>query len=368
MAARRATYMSAVGALLWLAAGTRPDLTYTVALLARFCSNPAERHYKALLRALLYLHGTVGRALRMIPDDACEVDVYSDASWATKNSVSGGLVRYLACPVVWWSRRQRSIAASTTEAEYFSAALASREGVFVRDLLDDLGFSVTRPTPLYIDSKSAIELASDPVAFKRTKHILRHAYELRDRVMRRVFTPEFVDTANQLADILTKGLRAAPHRVLLDRLLHCTVSSAPSHAPAMMVRCSRAHQHNHVASLLLVLALSAMSDAAFHTIGADIESMRADLCWCLNALATCFSVQRPRRPTRAAVCAALAYLYWPDRFMTPRAAYLVCGASASGFTKWCRILRRVPLPFGFDGSFLLDLNAALIAPVLPPLP
>ena len=47
----------------------------------------------------------------------------------------------------------------------------------MRDLLDDLGHGVTHPTPLYLDSKSALDLAADPVAFKKTKHILCHAYD-----------------------------------------------------------------------------------------------------------------------------------------------------------------------------------------------
>ena len=219
MAARRADYMSIVGALLWLAAGTRPDITFATSLLARFCSNPAEEHYSALMRLLGYLRTTAGRVLRFCPDVSREIDVYSDASWATRHSVSGGIVLYMNCPITWWSRRQRSIAASTTEAEYFAAALASREGVYARDFVDSVGFPVTRPTPLFIDSKAALDLAADPVAFKKTKHILRHAYELRDRVLRRVFSPEYVDTTRQLADILTKGLRLEPHRTLLDRLL-----------------------------------------------------------------------------------------------------------------------------------------------------
>ena len=79
----------------------------------------------------------------------------------------------MGCPVVWWSRRQRSVSASTAEAEYFAAALASREGVYVRDFLDSIGFGVTQPTPLFIDSKAALDLTADPVAFKKTKHILR---------------------------------------------------------------------------------------------------------------------------------------------------------------------------------------------------
>ena len=127
---------------------------------------------------------------------------------------------YAGNPVVWWSRRQKSVAASTAEAECFAAALASREGVYIRDLLEDLGFGCTKPTPLYIDSQATIDLTADPVAFKKTKHILRHAYELRDRVQRRVYLPSHVSTDEQVADILTKGLRTAPHRALTLRLLH----------------------------------------------------------------------------------------------------------------------------------------------------
>ena len=128
-------------------------------------------------------------------------------------------------PVVWWSRRQKSVSASTAEAEFFAAALASREGVWLQDFLDDLGYTAPSPTPLYLDSRAAIDLTRDPVAFKLTKHILRHAHELQDRVARNLFEPVFVETARQLADVLTKVLRPGVHVALLDRIL-------PSPAPA----------------------------------------------------------------------------------------------------------------------------------------
>ena len=65
----------------------------------------------------------------------------------------------------------------------------------------------------------SLDLTKDPVAFKKTKHILRHAYWLRDAVQREVFLPLFVDTTKQLADILTKAMRPQPHRFLLDQIL-----------------------------------------------------------------------------------------------------------------------------------------------------
>ena len=123
------------------------------------------------------------------------------------------------------TRRQRSTSHSTAEAEYFAASLAGRETVFVRDLLEDLGFGVTEPTPLFLDSKAAINLAEDPVAFKKTKHILRAAHDLRDRVARRVLAPRFVPTESQLADVLTKALRPGLHTAALDLLLYAAPSS-----------------------------------------------------------------------------------------------------------------------------------------------
>jgi hypothetical protein len=91
--------------------------------------------------------------------------------------------------LAWWTRRQKSVSASSAQAECFAAALASREGTYMRDLLEDIGLPVCGPTPLLIDNKSAIELTHDPVAFKKTKHILRAANELRDKVARDVFVP-----------------------------------------------------------------------------------------------------------------------------------------------------------------------------------
>ena len=121
----------------------------------------------------------------------------------------------MGVPILWWSRRQKSISASTCEAEYFSAALASREGVWVLDHLEDTGFRAMAPTPLLLDSKAALDHMQDPTHFKLTKHILCHAFELRDRVARGIYSPEYVETARQLADVMTKALRPHVHRTLV---------------------------------------------------------------------------------------------------------------------------------------------------------
>ena len=96
--------------------------------------------------------------------------------------------------------------------------LAAKDAIFLRELLIDFAVAIDGPTVLYCDSKSAVDLAFDPVAFKNTKHILRAAEFLRDLVARRVVTLKHVKGAVMIADILTKACARAIFSELL-RLL-----------------------------------------------------------------------------------------------------------------------------------------------------
>ena len=96
--------------------------------------------------------------------------------------------------------------------------LAAKDVVWLRDLLHDLGLLRPGPTTILSDSKSAVDLAFDPVAFKNTKHILRAAEYLRDLVARGVVTLSHVKGTLMLADLLTKA-QARPVFLELMRLL-----------------------------------------------------------------------------------------------------------------------------------------------------
>ena len=105
-----------------------------------------------------------------------------------------------------------------------AASMCCREAMFIADLLLDFKMQVERPMPLYLDSKSAIDMAFDPVSFKKTKHILRDAYYLRDQVARSRVKPSHVVSANQRADMYTKAIPRVQFRAEVDNLL---VDGAP---------------------------------------------------------------------------------------------------------------------------------------------
>ena len=115
-----------------------------------------------------------------------------------------------------WSVTQKTRALSSAEAEYFGAMLAARDLTWLRDVLVDLGVVLHSASEIWSDSKSAVDMAFDPVAFKQTKHILRAAEFLRDLVAREVVTLRHVPGRTMIADLLTKAVSRVIYMELMQ--------------------------------------------------------------------------------------------------------------------------------------------------------
>ena len=118
-------YQNIVGALLYLALNTRPDISYAVGVLARFNTYPNFRACKALVRLLIYFRSTPEVGIQFRNDDL-NLFAYSDADWAgdldTRRSTTGYIVYVAGGPIAWQSKLQSTIAVSTMEAEYISVS------------------------------------------------------------------------------------------------------------------------------------------------------------------------------------------------------------------------------------------------------
>ena len=152
------------------------------------------------------------------PDMTRTLETYVDSNWSTGFSCSGAVFMYYGCIFHWFSKMQRSVTLSSAEAEFFGAMMAARDVIFIRELLTDLSLMSDGPSLIYSDSKSAVDMTYDPVAFKKTKHVLRAAEFLRDLVTRRVITFTHVMGTRMPADIFTKAVSRAVFMELL-RLL-----------------------------------------------------------------------------------------------------------------------------------------------------
>jgi hypothetical protein len=113
----------------------------------------------------------------------------------------------------WASRKQRTIAQNTTEAEYMAMTDASNQGVWYRSFLRELGYDVNAPIPLHCDNKGAVDLALNPVTGRRSKHIdIRH-HVIREYLESNQISLIRTPTTEMVADGFTKSLS----RTLLHR-------------------------------------------------------------------------------------------------------------------------------------------------------
>ncbi|MCO5579983.1 hypothetical protein L7F22_033850 [Adiantum nelumboides] len=113
--------------------------------------------------------------------------------------------------ISWQTKRQTSVACSTTEAKYIAAALASREALWLSHLLHELRlpFSLSQaPLTLYADNQSAISLAQAPALNAKTKHIAISYHFLKELVEGGFLKLVYVCTHENWADMITKGTTA----------------------------------------------------------------------------------------------------------------------------------------------------------------
>jgi hypothetical protein len=213
-------YAEAVGMLMYLATCTRPDLAYSVGVLARYMARPRVEHWRRLKSVVQYLKGMTQLGLCYGPD-AAEPQGYSDADYAadmdTRRSTTGYVFCFAGGAIAWNSKLQSTVAASSTEAEYMAEAATIKEALWLKKLM--AAFNEAQGTmQLYCDNQGAIALLKNPTSHSRAKHIDVHHHFARERVARGEVSFQYCPTADMLADMLTKALprpKFQEHRVKL---------------------------------------------------------------------------------------------------------------------------------------------------------
>jgi hypothetical protein len=128
------------------------------------------------------------------------------------------LFRLGSTVVSWFSRKQKSVALSSAEAEYMAASQANCEAIWLRKLLVGLFGHELRPTVIHCDNQSCIKLSENPVFHDRSKHIEIRYHFIRDWVQRGAVQLEYISTDEQIADILTKSLPRGKHVYFRDKM------------------------------------------------------------------------------------------------------------------------------------------------------
>ncbi|CAL1391452.1 unnamed protein product [Linum trigynum] len=217
----RTIYRQLVGSLIYLTL-TRPDISYAVGLVSRFMESPKKPHLEAAKRILRYVKGTVNHGIFYKRGGTGELVGYCDADYAgdldTRKSTTGYVFSIGSGPVSWCSKKQSTVALSTTEAEYKASAMAAQECVWLVQLLQNLGQQVNYSVPIYCDNQSAMRLVENSVFHARTKHVEVQYHFIREKVLQGFVSMKYVNTEDQVADIFTKGLSGPRLQDLTRRL------------------------------------------------------------------------------------------------------------------------------------------------------
>jgi len=167
-------YRTLVGSLVYLTI-TRLDIAYVVHVVSQFVVSPTTVHWAVVLRILRYLRGTQFQSILLPSSSSFKLRAYFDVDWAgnpTDRKSTTGFCIFLGDSLISWkSKKQDIVSRSSIEAEYRAMASTIIEIVWLRWLLSDMGVTLSEPTPMYCDNKSATQIAHNSVFHERTKHI-----------------------------------------------------------------------------------------------------------------------------------------------------------------------------------------------------
>ena len=207
-------YQSAIGQLMYIMLGTRPDLAYAVGKLSRFSSNPSPQHIHAVLRTFGYLQQYSNSSLTYQRDDndpPQPIYGYTDSDWAgeaaTARSTSGYVFYLSEAAFAWSSKKQEVVAGSTMEAEYIALYHCTLQSVWIANFMDQIGFPLESPLEIKCDNEAAIAVANGgELPFKRSKHMNVKYHKTRDYVNANEVSVTKVTSEDNLADQFTKVL------------------------------------------------------------------------------------------------------------------------------------------------------------------
>lgn len=204
-----------IGCLMYIMLCTRPDLSTSVNILSRYTNKNNKELWQCLKRVLRYLKGTTDLKLCY---KRCEYNNiltgYVDSDWGgndviDRKSTTGYIFKLFEhCSITWSTKKQLSVAASSTEAEYMALYEAVREALWLKSLAKGIYIDISTPIVIYEDNNGCISIANNPTNHKRTKHIDIKYHFSREQIEKNVIKLNYIPTGQQLADALTKPLPA----------------------------------------------------------------------------------------------------------------------------------------------------------------
>ena len=222
-------YLSAIGALMYLANCTRPDIVFSVNLLARYSFAPTIRHWKGIQHILRYLSGTTDMGLFYSNKSKEKLLGYADAGYLSDphkaRSQTGYVFNYNGTAISWRSVKQTMVATSSNHSEIIAIHEASRECIWLRSMIhhiqESCGLSSVKdkPTIIFEDNAACIaQIKGGYIKGDRTKHISPKFFYTHELQKNGEIDVQQIRSSDNLADLFTKALPTSTFTKLIYKV------------------------------------------------------------------------------------------------------------------------------------------------------
>jgi len=197
--------------------GTCSDIAYAVGTLSQYSANPGVDHLNAINCILKYLNTTKGYKL-VYDGNSTEGDfsAYCDSDWAGNlcdhQLISRYIFKIAGAAISWSLKKQSSTALSSTKGEYMALTHTAKEVMWIQEFLYNIRFPPIFTTTILGDNQGTLALAINPTFHACMKHIRVHQHYIREHIEEGSIELEYVPMADQVANILMKGLQAIKHK------------------------------------------------------------------------------------------------------------------------------------------------------------
>lgn len=140
---------------------------------------------------------------------------YVDADWGNsiddRKSYTGLAYTLSSAAISWTSRKQRTVALSSTEEEYLGLTDATKEALHLRQFTKELGCNITTPITIFNDNQGAAFLSKNPIYYAKSKYIDIRCHFIREVLSKGKIDIKYLSTDLMPADMLRKALNPSRH-------------------------------------------------------------------------------------------------------------------------------------------------------------
>ena len=219
----RKIYQSLVGGLNYLTLCCRPDIAYSVCVLAQKASAPTMSDLSNARRVLLYLKKTKNYGINFSRSSLHDVQlkIYVDSSFANgpnRRSINGYIILVNDNVIHWKTKISPMVYQSTTEAEFVAVALMLKDVEWVHNILSEIGINISLSV-VFCDNQGAIKIFRASSSTARTKHLDYRLQYIKDLFNQGKYTLKYVTSEDNIADIFTKPLGRLHFNKVLNKIM-----------------------------------------------------------------------------------------------------------------------------------------------------